>query len=64
MEGLWIHRALNVCVNDQLQLAELEKRGLRKGGKKYRVINKRKNRNGEESGKRGRVERVGVMYSD
>lgn len=43
MEELWIHRALNVCVNDQLQLAELEKRGLRKGGKKkYRVINKRK----------------------
>lgn len=34
MEELWIHRALNVCVNDQLQLAELEKRGLRKGGKK------------------------------
>lgn len=42
MEELWIHRALNVCVNDQLQLAELEKRGLRKGGKKNRVINKRK----------------------
>lgn len=42
MEELWIHRALNVCVNDQLQLAELEKRGLRKGGEKYRVINKRK----------------------
>lgn len=34
MEELWIHRALNVCVNDQSQLAELEKRGLRKGKKK------------------------------
>lgn len=27
MEELWIHGALNVCVNDQSQLAELEKRG-------------------------------------
>lgn len=31
MEELWIHRALNVCVNDQSQLAGLEKRKWRKG---------------------------------
>lgn len=40
MEGLWIHRALNVRVNDQSQLAELEKRGWRKEGD--RVMDKRK----------------------
>lgn len=41
MEELWIHRALNVCVNDQSQLAELEKRRRRKG--RDRVMDKRKN---------------------
>lgn len=40
MEELWIHRALNVCVNDQSQLAEPEKRGRRK--ERDRVIDKRK----------------------
>lgn len=40
MEELWIHRALNVCVNDQSQLAELEKRGRRQG--RDRVMDKRK----------------------
>lgn len=40
IEELWIHRALNVGVNDQSQLAELEKRGRRK--ERDRVMDKRK----------------------
>lgn len=40
MEELWIHRALNVCVNDQSQLAEPEKRGRRK--ERDGVMDKRK----------------------
>lgn len=40
MEELWIHKALNVCVNDQSQLAELEKRRRRK--ERDRVMDKRK----------------------
>lgn len=40
MEELWIHRALNVCVNDQSQLAELEKR--ERGKERDRVMDKRK----------------------
>jgi len=40
MEELWIHRVLNVCVNDQSQTAELEKRGQRK--ERDRVMDKRR----------------------
>lgn len=57
MEELWIHGALNVCVNDQSQLAELEKRG-REGRKERQSDGKKKkkkntHRSGEEPRRKG-----------
>lgn len=59
MEGLWIHRALNVSVNDQSQLAELEKRGWRRGD---RVMDKEKYRSEEESRRRGGGNIFSLMF--
>lgn len=56
MEELWIYRALNVCVNDQSQPAELEKRRRKK---RDRVMDKRRMQEWRELKEKGRA----VIYS-
>lgn len=61
MEELWIHGALNVCVNDQSQPAELERRVQRKGKETEWWI-KEKYRNGEKSRGRGGGNILRLMF--